>query len=256
MTIRNSPRSAIGTISGMSSAGYKIDAHGVVRGDNHYQEQSLRLAGPLSHLGSAPQPSHYRPRGGGNERHAIPASLENTELPDMNGTDETSRAIDEDRSTPNCEAPDIPDDAVPCPCSRGLELQLAVRYDHQRFEFAGDPFDPADSDVFEKRFSGTAFTAGAKFFPLPWLMLRGSYATGVQPQPINQMVPFDTGIEPVHPDRSETRQRLVSPTTGIICKASAATPTSRWRRPAPSLWVRCSIRSETAAPAYRSIFRA
>ena len=66
------------------------------------------------------------------------------------------------------------------PLSRILELQLAVRYDERKDNFEVSPVD-TDADIVHARFSGTAYTAGASFSPTSWLMLRGSYATGVEP---------------------------------------------------------------------------
>jgi iron complex outermembrane receptor protein len=82
-------------------------------------------------------------------------------------------------------------DAAPFPLLRGLELQLAARYEHLGADFSRSPDSPelpGGQDRLHAGFTGTAYTAGAKLSPLPWLMLRGSYATGRQPPPLDQLI--------------------------------------------------------------------
>ena len=62
-----------------------------------------------------------------------------------------------------------------------VELQLAVRHDDQKDVFAKNFFGADNGGFQHERFVATAYTAGAKFTPWSWLMLRGSYATGEQP---------------------------------------------------------------------------
>lgn len=66
---------------------------------------------------------------------------------------------------------------------RGLELQLAVRHDRSRQRGPRDflVFDPDDVERFSVRDDATTFTLGARVRPAPWLMLRGSLATGERP---------------------------------------------------------------------------
>src|SRR5262249_46380833 len=71
-------------------------------------------------------------------------------------------------------------DDTASPFLRGLEIQLALRHDEQDDDFAADPSD-VDSGRLQARFAATTYTIGAKLSPLPWLMLRASYATGEQP---------------------------------------------------------------------------
>jgi iron complex outermembrane recepter protein len=79
------------------------------------------------------------------------------------------------------------DDAAPTPVLRNLELQLAVRRDVEKNDFARDATNP-DSEFIHARFSGTAYTAGAKISPTRWLTLRGSYATGEQPPQLGYLI--------------------------------------------------------------------
>lgn len=75
------------------------------------------------------------------------------------------------------------------PLLRGLELQLAARNDRQVLKFTTTGYQaPGERHVAE--YVGTSVTLGAKFFPLPWLMLRGSYATGYQPPEIANLVDY------------------------------------------------------------------
>src|SRR5262249_3280280 len=51
-----------------------------------------------------------------------------------------------------------------------------------------------DGTNMQSRFDAVAYTAGAKFFPASWLMLRGSYATGDQLQIPNSLREFDPDV--------------------------------------------------------------
>jgi outer membrane receptor protein involved in Fe transport len=79
---------------------------------------------------------------------------------------------------------------APASLLRELELQLAVRHDEEKGEFARDPQVP-DPEFLHPKFAGTAYTVGAKTSPLPWLMLRASYATGEQPPPLYTLTESD-----------------------------------------------------------------
>ncbi len=76
-----------------------------------------------------------------------------------------------------------------------LDVQLAVRRDAQRFDFARDPLDPEAAERVRADFAATAFTAGARLFPQPWLMVRGSYATGHQPPPLARLITQDLTLD-------------------------------------------------------------
>lgn len=84
---------------------------------------------------------------------------------------------------------------------RNLELQLAVRHDEQEFDFALAKVE--DVTRSSPEFNVTAFTAGAKISPWPWLMLRASHATGEQPPTIEALrdigpvsAPFANALDP------------------------------------------------------------
>ena len=78
---------------------------------------------------------------------------------------------------------------------KDLELQLAVRRDEQEFDFAIER-DILDGSRLNPSFKVTAFTAGAKFSPWSWLMLRASQATGEQPPTLEAMRDFGPVLAP------------------------------------------------------------
>jgi iron complex outermembrane receptor protein len=84
-------------------------------------------------------------------------------------------------------APLIGEDAS-IPIVRGLQLQLAVRRDVQKSRFLQDVTLSDDPTALQSRdtarFAEATYTVGAKFFPIRWMMLRGSYATGRQAPPL------------------------------------------------------------------------
>jgi outer membrane receptor protein involved in Fe transport len=96
------------------------------------------------------------------------------------------------------------------PLLRGLDVQLAVRRDDQSNNFVED-FLLTDEEEFVRlhpRFEDTAYTVGARIAPLPWLMLRASYATGEQPPlpdtlriSIDQQVPSVFAADPKRGDQ-------------------------------------------------------
>jgi len=159
------------------------------RSHNRYREQSLRLAGPVWRMTAGPTTLTLLAQ---NRIEKVPGfSIEY--LADLYGpeplySDYAARTSNTRSLHAELNAPLIAADA-PVPLLKGLELQLAARYDDQRFRFSTDP-DELDSERRRVRFQALAFTAGAKFLPFPWLMLRGSYATGQQPPPLNYLIEF------------------------------------------------------------------
>ncbi|HEV7692172.1 MAG TPA: TonB-dependent receptor [Hyphomonadaceae bacterium] len=78
-------------------------------------------------------------------------------------------------------------DNPPTPFLRGLEFQLAVRRDDREEDFFDNPAEADPGAHLHSHFIGTSYTAGIKLTPTPWLMLRGSYATGEQPPPFSAL---------------------------------------------------------------------
>lgn len=148
-----------------------------------YREQSLRLAGPLfrTSAGSATLAVELQNR----QETAAPSKGEDIydssdpEPFEYGGDSSRTRSIYSELA-----APLIRQDAN-IPFLKGLALQLAVRRDWLRIAY------PGDSGELHPSFSGTMYTVGTKFFPLPWLMLRGSYATGQQPPPVENLEETD-----------------------------------------------------------------
>jgi iron complex outermembrane receptor protein len=149
-------------------------------------EQSLRLAGPLFRTPAGPAtltllaerrseglPSY----GPNNQRLVVSQSITTTSV----SAEFRSRVFD---------------DKAPLPIFRDLQVQLAVRYDNQSVDFTADP-TPSGPTRLNTTFAGTTFTAGAQASPLSWLMLRGSFATGATPPPVQYLVPeqFATVVE-------------------------------------------------------------
>lgn len=143
---------------------------------SHYREASLRLAGPVfgTKLGRSTltvlaehreeKVPDYELVGAGNlDTYAMTLAPWSTA---------TSSAYAEFRSAPFASSRFEP--------LRGFEAQLAVRHDRQSDRFSSPPTDPAAPRV-HVDFAATTYTAGAKVSPRPWLMLRGSYATGRTP---------------------------------------------------------------------------
>lgn len=171
---------------------YQFNKFGGYQSYNRYQEQSLRLAGPLfsTAAGTATLTLLAERR-----RERVPA-FDFTQSNNRFGGVETYVSPTASRTSTTrslyaeLRAPLLTQD-VGVPIIRGLELQLALRRDVQAVDFARDPSEPDTEDRIEARFPSTAFTAGARIFPFPWLMLRGSFATGHQPPPLARLIPFE-----------------------------------------------------------------
>jgi hypothetical protein len=71
---------------------------------------------------------------------------------------------------------------------RGLELQLAVRFDRTTTTLPdnGTLGAPSNDRLVSLRRSATAVTVGARWTPVPAIMLRGSFATGELPPTISE----------------------------------------------------------------------
>ncbi len=158
---------------------------------NDFQEQSLRLAGPV--FTTAAGPAMLTLLVDRYEERIAPSTMTNTSINDVDGTSSTTQTTSDPEKSATLSfyaelrARIFGDDA-PSRLLRDLELQLAVRHDRREDHFSSlssisfTTFETVFSPI-EAAFSGTAYTAGAKVFPARWLMLRGSYATGHQPPP-------------------------------------------------------------------------
>ena len=145
--------------------------------DNLYQEQSLRLAGPI-----------FRTPGG---PAMLTISLERHGEDAPSYTATTSGALAYIGSYlaawstmttsvyAELRSPIFARDA-PSPLLRDLELQAAVREDSQSDDFAVDP-TVIGSPRAHATFTAASYLVGGKVSPLPWLMLRGSFAASATP---------------------------------------------------------------------------
>jgi outer membrane receptor protein involved in Fe transport len=170
-----------------SLAAYQLDTSLTEHSYNRYREQALRLAGPACRTAAGPATLTLLAQ---NRTEAVP-SFTSSLLAELYGSAISSYYAKHATATRSAyaelAAPLIAQDAA-MPLLKGLQLQLAVRYDRQKVAFAPDPSVVDAPEELHARFAGTTFTAGAKFFPLPWLMLRGSYATGEQPPPLDKLI--------------------------------------------------------------------
>lgn len=158
---------------------------------NRYREQSLRLAGPLFRTAAGAATLTLL---GQNRVEKVPAYTIRIDA-DFDGPDASYDTYADRGSTTRSlsaelDAPLVAEDAR-LPLLKGLTLQLALRHDDQSVHFYADE-RPSPDSALRARFAGTNFTAGAKFLPLPWLMLRGSYATGQQPPLLSDLIEYDT----------------------------------------------------------------
>lgn len=176
---------------------YRRSAYSDFKARNRYEEQSLRLAGPLFEAAGGPVTLTLLAE---RRREKVPATTVSlsTGVTDF----ETEYAPQSGRTTSfygELRAP-LGGAAAPLPLLKNLELQLAVRHDDLKLSFATKSGEPLLREVMRPRFRATAYTAGARASPWPWLMLRGSYATGAQPPPLAALVPiefeFDLAFRP------------------------------------------------------------
>ena len=154
------------------------------RPTNHYQEQLLQLAGPLFTTAAGPATLAVS-----LERHREKVDAFATKADNFTGSSSivTPAHSSTTRSAHAELNAHVFGESSPVFFFRGLDVQLAARFDSQKVAFSTDPARPSES-LFRTDFTGVAYTAGAKVQPLPWLMLRGSFATGHQPPPLAALI--------------------------------------------------------------------
>lgn len=149
----------------------------------NFQEQSARFAGPLFRTSAGPTTLTIT---ADRYRQALPSwssvtvrdfgddPMETTTEPPQSSTTVAFHA--ELRSR-------LFGSEAPLPLLRELEVQLAAHRDRRVDHFSlTDPLSERSAPT-SATFSAVAYTAGAKVSPLPWLLLRGSFATGQVPPP-------------------------------------------------------------------------
>ena len=163
--------------------------------DTRFRDQSLRFAGPVFTRAARPATLTLLAE---HRTESVPTYSELTTIESAT-TSESETSVEDSHSSATTavyaelRARPFAQDAQ-VPLLRELELQLAIRRDDEDNEFPSN-LPNADSDRLHAEFTGTAYTAGVKMFPTSWLMLRGSYATGLQPPSLNALVeltPFTT----------------------------------------------------------------
>lgn len=173
------------------AAAYRANIFVSSRAINHYSEQSLRLAGPVFRTAGGPASLTLLFE---HRRESVPG-YDQIESDDLFGPNQTIIPVAARSSTTTSFYGEFrtrlfPEEAR-LPFLRNLELQLAIRHDFAKQMFSSAPQTTDPDAILEKGFGGTAFTAGAKVSPLPWFMLRGSYATGNEPPPTIDLVRRD-----------------------------------------------------------------
>ena len=157
---------------------YQETSSGSGQADTVYNEQSLRLAGPLFRTPAGPTTltllAERRSEGVPSLSNGLGSSLASQSATTTSVSAELRSLVFADKA--------------PLPILRDLQVQLAIRYDNHSIDFSSDP-QQLDSPRLNATFAGTTFTAGAQASPLSWLMLRGSFATGATPPPVGDLVP-------------------------------------------------------------------
>lgn len=172
-----------------SDPAYRRSSFFEARRTNRYEEQALRFAGPLFQAA------------GGPVTLTLLAERRKQEVPDSTATLSSPPTLFEyvsvgpsGRTTSfygELRAP-LGGEESKLPFLRGLELQLALRRDRLDAKFVNEGIGRASGETLRPRFEGTAFTAGGKARPWPWLMIRASYATGRQPPRLENLISVES----------------------------------------------------------------
>jgi outer membrane receptor protein involved in Fe transport len=163
----------------------------VYRTQNNFSDANLRLAGPLLR---AP---------GGPLTLTLLAERRGDHVPERVGDFGGERVLFSEYKQvvssgyAELRAPLVPDDAK---ILRGLELQLAARYDDAATSFAPVPvrLEPWVDPLTTVNRSGFNYTVGARLYPLQRMMLRASVATGELYPAITQLRSLSS-FRPVFP---------------------------------------------------------
>jgi iron complex outermembrane recepter protein len=166
-----------------------ISSHGTrlfsnSRASTRFRDQSLRLAGPV--FSQRPHPTTLTLLAEHRTQDAPAASTytTTTDLADGAVTSDVQRLNPNSNTTTSFYA------ELRSEWSDALELQLAIRKDREQDDFTNAWNDP-ESERLSVTFSGVTYTAGAKISPTPWLMFRGSYATGEQPPTSDALISME-----------------------------------------------------------------
>ena len=173
-----------------SQAPYQYDFTDTEAFHNRYREQSLRLAGPAFRTAAGPATLTMLLQNRAEKVPGFALGGASSEDPDPEYAYYGAHSSVTRSAYAELDAPLIAD-AASFPLLRGLTVQIAARYDSEGFALPPEigSLDPQElhSSSVHSRLSGTTYTAGAKVLPLPWLLLRGSYATGQQPPTLQRV---------------------------------------------------------------------
>jgi outer membrane receptor protein involved in Fe transport len=176
-----------------AASAYRNRNHDYWSSHDRYREQSLRLAGPIIRTAAGAATLTLLAE---HRDETVPAFVKSY-YTDAFGDPETdlfsipSRSTDTKSLYAELRAP-IFGDSAPFPLVKRLELQLAIRYDDLGVDFSRTPrpgmIAATAADVLHARFAAVSYTVGAKVSPLPWLMVRASFATGREAPPLNDLI--------------------------------------------------------------------
>ena len=153
---------------------------------NHFYDAALRLAGPLVKLPGGPLTLTLLAE---QRRDHLPAGRVTQTLLNLGFTIMTAERTQRVRSAyAELRAPLAPMTSGLF-MLRGLELSLAMRLDSIKTIFPRNTNfgQPTNDDLISARRDALMYTVGARTYPLPVLMLRGSFATGQVPPTIGQL---------------------------------------------------------------------
>lgn len=157
---------------------------------NHFSDRSIRLAGPIIDLGGGPLTLTLTAE---DWREHVPPTIlrlpiagfaEPFELP-LQGIAQSARYYYGELRAPLTDRYSGPAGL------KGLEFQLALRREngHQKPPIDPASIDPSDTASQQAIQSTVVYTAGFKVYPVDWLMVRASTASGVLPPAAGQISP-------------------------------------------------------------------
>ncbi len=207
-----------------SSAAY-IEAQRIeVSLTDRFSDASLRLAGPVALLPGGPLTLTLL---GEWRREDIPASVAAFDSPDISPIDFAvvlpSRSKTVTSGYAELLAPITTPDA-PFALVRGLEVQLAARYDDTATTLPNDgsPGAPSNNNLITLHSAGAAYTAGLRILPTPRLMLRASVSTGALPPSISQLQTSSTTItHDITPDPLRDGEPLTADGSYVVTSAGS-----------------------------------
>jgi outer membrane receptor protein involved in Fe transport len=186
----------LGNGQGLASAlaSYTTNGQALYAQTNHFRDRSLRLAGPIVDLGGGPLTLTLTAE---DRRDHIPPSSASVPLPGLpdpfvlplQGLIQTSRYYYGELRAP------LTDRYAGPAGLKGLEFQLALRHETGHEQSPIDPASLGPSNTAPQHAiqSSNVYTVGFKVYPVDWLMMRASAASGVLPPVASQL-----GLSAIH----------------------------------------------------------